>query len=110
MAERLNWTEFWPFYLEEHNDRKNRWMHLIGTSVAFALIVSAIITQFWWLLLGALVVGYAFAWVGHMVFQGNRPATFRYPIKSFASDWRLWAMAIVARLEAEYEKHGIEQH
>lgn len=109
MGERLTWKEFWPFYLEEHNVRRNRWMHVVGTSIAFALIVTAIITRFWWFLLGALFAGYLFAWIGHFVFQKNRPATFRYPIKSFASDWRLWGLALVAKVEAEYEKHGIEQ-
>ena len=43
-----------------------------------------------WLLLLALVQGYAFAWVGHFFFEHNRPATFQYPRLSFMGDWRLW--------------------
>ncbi len=109
MSDRLSWSEFWPFYLEEHNVRTNRWLHFAGTSIAFALLVTAVVLQFWWLLLGALFVGYLFAWVGHFVFQKNRPATFRYPIKSFASDWRLWALMMVGQAEKQYVKHGIEQ-
>ncbi len=109
MSERLDWANFWPFYLEEHNVRKNRWMHFVGTTIAAVAIVLAAALGQPWLLLGALLSGYAFAWIGHAVFQKNRPATFRYPIKSFVSDWRLWALMLVGRAEREYEKHAIEQ-
>ena len=37
-----------------------------------------------------LVVGYGFAWLGHFVFEKNRPATFIYPCFSLASDFKLW--------------------
>ena len=109
MSERLDWQAFWPFYLQEHNERRNRRVHVVGTTLALALLVAAIALQFWWLLLAGFVAGYAFAWFGHAVFQKNRPATFSYPIKSFASDWRLWAVTLAGRADAEYEKHGIEQ-
>ena len=33
------------------------------------------------------LVGYGFAWVGHFVFEKNRPATFKYPLWSFMGDW-----------------------
>lgn len=37
-----------------------------------------------------LVLPYAFAWVGHFVFEHNKPATFIYPIFSLMGDFRLW--------------------
>ena len=46
--------------------------------------------------LAMLFLGYGFAWVGHFVFEKNRPATFVYPVYSLASDVRLWA-EIVSR-------------
>lgn len=106
-GERMSWSEFWPYYLDEHRDPRNRAMHVIGTTVALVLIVAALVTQVWWLLLGALVAGYAFAWIGHFVLQKNRPATFTYPIKSLAYDWRMWALTLVGRIGKEYEKHGL---
>lgn len=37
-----------------------------------------------------LVLPYAFAWVGHFMFEHNKPATFIYPIYSLMGDFRLW--------------------
>jgi hypothetical protein len=35
------------------------------------------------------VIGYGFAWVGHYVFEKNKPATFKYPLFSLQGDVRL---------------------
>lgn len=41
-------------------------------------------------LIAALLVGYGFAWIGHFVFEKNKPASFKQPIYSFMGDWRMW--------------------
>ena len=82
--------EFYPFYLSEHANRTSRRLHFTGTSIAAALIAAALLTRSWWLLAAAAVAGYAFAWVGHIFFEHNRPATFRHPWYSLMGDWRLW--------------------
>ena len=82
--------EFYPFYLSEHSNRTSRRLHFIGTSIAALLLVTALFTGNLWLVLLALVQGYAFAWVGHFFFEHNKPATFQYPRLSFMGDWRLW--------------------
>lgn len=83
-------ADFYPFYLSEHANRVSRRLHFVGTSIALALLIAALLTQVWWLILVALVQGYAFAWVGHFFFEHNRPATFKYPFFSFVGDWRMW--------------------
>lgn len=83
-------SEFYPFYLSEHENAVSRRLHFTGTSIAVILLLAALATGQWWLALAALIQGYAFAWVGHFFFEHNRPATFRYPIFSFMGDWRLW--------------------
>ena len=89
--ERLKtFAEFYPFYLSEHGNPVSRRLHFAGTSIAVLLVVAALATQIWWLLLAALVQGYAFAWVGHFFFEHNKPATFNYPLFSFMGDWKLW--------------------
>ena len=83
-------AEFYPFYLEEHANRTSRRLHFIGTSIALALLITALVLQIGWLVVLAIVQGYAFAWVGHFFFEHNKPATFKYPRFSFIGDWRLW--------------------
>ena len=83
-------ADFYPFYLAEHTNPVSRRLHFAGTSFAVVLVLAALATQIWWLLLVALVQGYAFAWVGHYFFEHNKPATFSYPLFSFMGDWKLW--------------------
>jgi len=33
------------------------------------------------------LLGYGFAWIGHALFEKNKPATFEYPWYSFIADW-----------------------
>jgi len=100
-------AEFWPFYLGEHSAPMNRVLHFIGTSLALAQIIYALTTQRFWLLLTALVTGYAFAWIGHFFLEKNRPATFSYPWFSFMGDWKMWALMMTGRLNSEMKKLGL---
>lgn len=88
---------FYPFYLSEHTNRTSRRLHFVGTSIAVVLLVAALLTQRWSLVLVALVQGYAFAWVWHFFFEHNRPATFKYPLFSFMGDWKLWWETVTGR-------------
>lgn len=92
-------AEFYPFYLSEHSNRTSRRLHFIGTSLGFLWIAAAIATLNAWFLLGGLVSGYAFAWVGHFFFEKNRPATFTYPFYSFAGDWVMWSEILRGKIK-----------
>lgn len=83
-------ADFYPFYLSEHANRVSRRLHFLGSTIALAMFVAALVTQVRWLVAVAILQGYAFAWVGHFFFERNKPATFRYPGFSFMGDWRLW--------------------
>jgi hypothetical protein len=108
MPDRLQtFREFWPFYLGEHSLPSTRWMHFAGTTVALVNLALAVATGLPWFLPGALLSGYAFAWVSHFFLERNRPATFTYPLWSFAADWRMWALMLTGRLGAELARHGI---
>ena len=63
-------ADFYPFYLSEHANRISRRLHFVGTSIAAALLITALVTQLWWLVAVALIQGYAFAWVGHFTYFG----------------------------------------
>lgn len=82
--------EFYPFYLCQHRNRACRRLHFIGTSCVVLLFALAIGLLNPWLLMLVLPVGYGFAWVGHLAFEKNKPATFGYPVYSLVADWVLW--------------------
>ena len=102
-----SFAEFWPYYLREHRQPGTRVLHLIGTTASLVLLLGAVVGGRPALLLGAFVAGYGFAWVGHFAVEHNRPATFRYPLWSFAADWKMWALALSGRLEPELRRAGV---
>jgi hypothetical protein len=81
---------FYSFYLSQHRTRWNRRLHFIGTSAVLALALIALIVRSPWPLLGTPVAGYGFAWIGHYIFERNRPATFSHPIYSLLCDFRMY--------------------
>ena len=85
-----SFADFYPFYLAEHGDRTSRRLHFLGTSLAILILLYAVLTQRWLALVLVPVAGYGFAWVGHYVFEKNRPATFRHPFYSLMGDFRMW--------------------
>jgi hypothetical protein len=102
-----SFAEFWPYYLREHRQPGTRLLHLVGSTLSLLLLIAAVVRGRPVLLLGALVVGYGFAWIGHFVVERNRPATFRYPLWSFAADWKMWGLALSGRLTPELRRAGV---
>ena len=86
-----SFREFYPFYLNEHRGRNCRRLHFLGSSLALACLAMLLSTGSAWWLLAGLLCGYGCAWVGHFVFEKNRPATFKHPLYSFAGDWVMYA-------------------
>jgi hypothetical protein len=82
--------EFYPYYLSEHQNTISRKLHFIGTGLLFVILFMVIYFGNYFLLGIIPIVGYGFAWVGHFFFEKNKPATFKYPIYSLASDFLLF--------------------
>ncbi|MCB9184599.1 MAG: DUF962 domain-containing protein [Flavobacteriales bacterium] len=92
-----SWREFYPYYLSEHQHPVSRVLHFIGTGlIALWIILAIAMRQPWWLIL-IPIGGYGFAWVGHFFFERNKPATFRYPAYSLASDFVLFWQLLSGR-------------
>ncbi|HYP53582.1 MAG TPA: DUF962 domain-containing protein [Pyrinomonadaceae bacterium] len=103
-------AEFWPHYVSEHSRPATRALHAAGTLTGTALLVTfAALGKWYWLPL-AFVPGYGAAWAAHFFVEHNRPATFRHPLWSFAADYKMVALMLAGRMDAEVEKAaGVRQ-
>lgn len=93
-----SFADFYPFYLAEHRTAACRRLHFVGTSLVVLLLLAAIVTRWWWFVAFVPLAGYAFAWVGHWVFEHNEPATFRHPIYSAAADFVMFRDMLTGRI------------
>ena len=78
----------------------NEW----GGSRSLPELLAAFVLPNYWLILAGLVNGYAFAWIGHFFIEKNRPATFKYPLKSFLCDWYMLFCILTFRIGGELKK------
>ncbi|MFI8481201.1 Mpo1-like protein [Pseudomonas sp. NPDC078700] len=94
-----SFAEFYPYYLQEHSNPTCRRLHYAGSSLVLLILAYSLLTQQWLWLLAVPVAGYGFAWVGHYVFEKNRPATFKYPLYSLLGDWVMLKDAFTGRIQ-----------
>ncbi len=90
--------DFYPFYLGQHRHPVCRALHFVGSSIVLALLLTLLITHDWWLAWLIPLSGYGFAWFGHFFFEKNRPATFTYPLYSFAGDWVMYVQLLTGKI------------
>ncbi|MBD9414731.1 DUF962 domain-containing protein [Pseudomonas sp. PDM16] len=93
-----SFAEFYPYYLQEHSNDVCRRLHYVGSLLVLSILGYALVTQQWLWLLALPLAGYGCAWVGHFVFEKNKPATFKYPLYSFMGDWVMLKDAFTGRI------------
>jgi len=93
-----NFSDFYPFYLSQHQNTTCRRLHFIGSCCVLLLMGYSFYHQFWTLLWLLPVIGYGFAWVGHFFFEKNQPATFTYPIYSLIGDWVMFKDILIGKV------------
>lgn len=93
-----SFTEFYPYYLKEHENSTCKTLHFIGSWLVLAVIGISIVTANALLLWFIPIIGYGFAWVGHFFFEKNRPATFRHPIYSLLGDWVMFKDILIGKV------------
>jgi len=97
-----NYSEFYPFYLCEHSLPTTKLFHFVATFNIFVLL---------WLLINAkststkiriwifsVIQGYGLAWISHFWIEENKPATFKYPVYSFISDFVMFKDACLGNV------------
>jgi len=94
-----SYDDFFAFYVQQHSHPGNRLLHAIGTTLGLTVLISSLALGHPWLALLWLPIGYGFAWTGHFLIEGNRPATFGHPWWSFLSDFRMLALMLTGRLD-----------
>ena len=108
-AERFTtFTEFYPYYLSEQQNRVCRLLHVIGSTLVLVeacFLLTGVWTGWAWLVLA--FTGYGFAWVGHFFFERNRPATFTYPVWSLMGDWVMFGQIVKGSLSLDSSKDPV---
>jgi hypothetical protein len=91
-----SFEEFWPHYLAAaaHRHPMNRALHYVGTVSAVLAGLVGVVTLNPVIVVAALPLGYGPAWLGHLFFEGNRPATFAHPLWSLRADFRMLGIAV----------------
>ena len=108
MEERIQtYDEFYKYYLTEHSNKICRLLHVIGTTIVFALLFTAIYHGTPKLLIMIPIAGYGFAWVGHFFFEKNKPATFKYPLWSLKSDFKMYFDILSGKISLDSKKDNI---
>ncbi|WP_417320434.1 Mpo1-like protein [Emcibacter sp.] len=93
-----SFREFYPFYLSEHSDSICRRLHFLGTGLVIMIALYAVFTLQFIMLWLLPVLGYGFAWIGHFVFEKNRPATFKHPVYSLMGDFVMFRDMLTGRV------------
>jgi hypothetical protein len=93
-----SFADFYPYYLQEHSNDICRRLHYVGSLLVLSILGYAVSQQQWRLLWLLPLAGYGFAWIGHFVFEKNKPATFKYPLYSLLGDWVMLKDALTGRI------------
>jgi hypothetical protein len=102
-----SFEEFWPYYVSQHRDPTCRKLHFVGTTLAMGCLATA--PFYPPAALAAPIAGYGFAWVGHFVFEKNKPASWgglRAAAWSLRGDLRMWRYMLTGAMDAEVERIG----
>jgi hypothetical protein len=93
-----SFAEFYPFYLTQHQHPTCRWLHVAGTVTAVVTMLMLAVQGAWiWIPL-AMLIPYPPGWIGHFVFEKNRPASFRWPLYSMLGDLAMARDVLLRRL------------
>jgi len=89
--------DFYPYYLTQHKNTANRILHFIGTGLFGLCFITAMLFHKFAFFALMPVVGFGFAWIGHIVFEKNKPAKLKFLFFTLMSDFILFGDLIMGR-------------
>jgi hypothetical protein len=99
-------AEFWRHYLRDHAQPGTRLLHFFGNGVAVAALVLGIVMLNPVIPIFGIMVGYLFAWSGHLLVEHNRPTMLSHPVWSFICDVRMFRLWLGGQLDDERVRAG----
>jgi hypothetical protein len=125
----MTFEEFWPEYVRAHSRTSTRIIHCIGTLAGWMILGAALALWLFpvlkpdsgqglqvpaaagrqtfkpgWLILAALIVPYALAWISHFFIEHNKPATFGHPLWSWWADQRMVFLTLTGKMGHEVKR------
>lgn len=94
-----SFSEFYPFYLSQHQNPTCRRLHFVGSFLIIIVAIYVLFTHSYTLLWLLPIIGYGFAWFGHFFFEKNKPATFTYPLYSLLGDWVMFKDILTGKIK-----------
>ena len=85
-----SFAQFWPEYLAVHDDRRVRRAHAVGTSVAYGMVATGLVTAHAWPIVVGPLAGHAVAQWSHRHYQKIRTAPGRRPLWHVRAELRLF--------------------
>ncbi|WP_442590733.1 Mpo1-like protein [Pedobacter sp. AW31-3R] len=89
--------DFYPLYLSEHQHTMNRVLHFFGAGLMALSFITAMLFHAFVFFLSMVITGFILAWLGHLLFEKNKPSTLKHPFLSFACDFLLFGDIIMGR-------------
>lgn len=101
--------KFWDYYLSEHINPLNRLLHFVGTALGIVLLAWFIARGAWYYMPLCFICGYGFSWFGHFFIEKNKPASFKYPLWSFMSDYVMMFYMMTGKINRELDRISVNR-
>ncbi len=92
------YSAFFDFYLSEHSQPLTRVLHYMASVCGISTVVVTVATGVLWWIPAGIAASYGLAWIGHFFVEHNKPATFKYPLWSFAADYHMFLLFLAGGL------------
>jgi len=94
----IDFSQFYPTCLDQHRDSSCRRLHFVAAASVLATVMYVLLTGRWLALLALPLLGFVLPWLGHLVFEGNRPRALRHPLLNLLGHIALFRDMLVGRI------------